>query len=159
MLITPEQIRAARALLRLDEEDLAKRAHVSVRTVQQLDTPGGAAKVPPVTVDEVCRTLESAGAEFIDRGVRRRTRTPEEVEERYRAIMAIARRSAAMQANLPRFTEDDLYDENGLWKQPCSCAFSWHRTACVFRRSPCRNRRWFWPVGAATRRHGNDWTI
>jgi transcriptional regulator with XRE-family HTH domain len=112
MVITPEQIRAARALLRMDQDELARRAHVSVVTVRRLEA--GVSKVAPQTADEVCRTLEAAGAEFIEHGVRRRKRTPEEVEARYRAIMEIAERSAATLKDAPPFTEDDLYDENGL---------------------------------------------
>lgn len=60
------------------------------------------------------QALEAAGAEFIERGVRRRNRTPDEIEARVQAILAIAAESAARQAKLPPFTEDDLYDENGL---------------------------------------------
>jgi DNA-binding transcriptional regulator YiaG len=41
MLITPDQIRAARALLRMDQEDLARRANVSVVTVRRLEAPDG----------------------------------------------------------------------------------------------------------------------
>ena len=114
MLITPDQIRAARALLRLEQDELARRANVSVVTVRRLEAPDGITKVAPGTVDEVQRALEAAGAEFIERGVRRRAWTPEEREERRRRITEIARRSAALQANLPPFTEDDLYDEDGL---------------------------------------------
>jgi hypothetical protein len=40
--------------------------------------------------------------------------TSEEVETRYRAGLAIAKRSAARLKDAPPFTEDDLYDENGL---------------------------------------------
>ena len=114
MLITPDQIRAARALLRMDQETLAHRANVSVVTVRRLEAPGGLGKVAPTTFDEVRKVLEAAGAEFVERGVRRRQRTPEEIEARVQAIMAIAAKSAARQAGLPPFTEDDLYDENGL---------------------------------------------
>jgi transcriptional regulator with XRE-family HTH domain len=114
MLITPAQVRAARALLRMEQEELARRAKVSVVTVRRLEAPGGLAKVAPGTFDEVQRALEAAGAEFIDRGVRRRQRTPEEIEAPVQAILAIAAESAARQAKLPPFTEDDLYDENGL---------------------------------------------
>jgi predicted transcriptional regulator len=114
MLITPAQIRAARALLRLEQDELARRANVSVMTVRRLEAPDGLSKVALSTVDEVQRALEAAGAEFIERGVRRRQRTPEEIEARVQAILAIAAESAAYQAKLPPFTEDDLYDENGL---------------------------------------------
>jgi transcriptional regulator with XRE-family HTH domain len=114
MLITPDQIRAARALLRMDQEELARRANVSVVTVRRLEAPDGLAKVGTGTVGEVQRALEAAGAEFIDRGVRQRAFTPEEIEARYQRITAIAARAAAEFKDAPPFTEDDLYDENGL---------------------------------------------
>lgn len=114
MLITSAQIRAARALLRLDQDELARRANVSVVTVRRLEAPDGLSKVTLGTVDEVQRALEAAGAEFIDRGVRRRQRTPEEIEARVKAILAIAEESAALLKDAPPFSEDDLYDENGL---------------------------------------------
>jgi transcriptional regulator with XRE-family HTH domain len=114
MLITPDQIRAARALLRIDQDELARRANVSVVTVRRLEAPDGLSKVSLGIFDEVQRALETAGAEFIDRGVRRRQRTPEEIEARVQAIMAIAARSAALLKDAPPFTEDDLYDKNGL---------------------------------------------
>jgi transcriptional regulator with XRE-family HTH domain len=114
MLITPEQIRAARALLRLEQDELARRANVSVVTVRRLEAANGLSKVTLGTVDEVQHALEAAGAEFIDRGVRRRQRTREEMEARYQEGLAIAKRSAARLKDAPPFTEDDLYDENGL---------------------------------------------
>jgi transcriptional regulator with XRE-family HTH domain len=114
MLITPAQIRAARALLRLEQDELARRANVSVVTVRRLEAPDGLSKVALGTVDEIQRALEAAGAEFIDRGVRRRQRTPDEIETRVQAILAIAAESAALLDDAPTFTEDDLYDENGL---------------------------------------------
>jgi hypothetical protein len=58
--------------------------------------------------------LEAAGAEFIDRGVRQRKRTPEETEAQVQRGMEIAKHSAELLKNAPPFTEDDLYDENGL---------------------------------------------
>jgi transcriptional regulator with XRE-family HTH domain len=114
MLITPDQIRAARALLRMDQEELARRANVSVVTVRRLETPGGLGKVTLGTMGEIQRALEAAGAEFLDRGVRQRAWTPEEIEARYQRMTAIAERSAAEFKDAPPFTEDDLYDENGL---------------------------------------------
>jgi transcriptional regulator with XRE-family HTH domain len=114
MLITPDQIRAARALLRMDQEELARRAHVSVVTVRRLEATNGMSKVSPGTFDEVQRALEAAGAEFIERGVRRRKRTPEEIEARVQTILAIAAECAELLKDAPPFGEDDLYDENGL---------------------------------------------
>ncbi len=114
MLITSEQIRAARALLRLEQDELAQRANVSVVTIRRLEAPDGLSKVSPSTVDEVQHALEAAGAEFVDRGVRGRSRTPEEREQLIRDAHVIAMRSAALQARLPPFSEADLYDENGV---------------------------------------------
>lgn len=114
MLITPDQIRAARALLRMDQDELARRANVSVVTVRRLEAPDGCSKVAQSTFDGVRRALEAAGAEFLEGGVKRRGFTPEEIEARYQRIKAIAERAAAEFRDAPPFTEDDLYDENGL---------------------------------------------
>ncbi len=114
MIVTPEQIRAARALLRMEQDELARRAHVSVVTIRRLETADGRTLVAPATVDGVRNVLENAGAEFIEGGVRRRQRSPEEVEAMYNGAMAIIARSAAEHAGGRQFTEDDLYDENGL---------------------------------------------
>src|SRR6516162_6201384 len=114
MLITPDQIRAARALLRMDQDELARRANVSVVTVRRLEAPDGLSKVALGTFDEVQRALEAAGAEFVERGVRHRGWTPEEIEARYQRMKAISEHSAAEFRDAPPFTEDDLYDENGL---------------------------------------------
>ncbi len=114
MIITPEQIRAARALLRLEQDELARRAQVSVITIRRLEAVDGTGRVAPATVDDVRHVLEKAGAEFIEGGVRRRPWSPEEIEARYRAIMETGKRSAELQKGLEQWTEDDLYDENGL---------------------------------------------
>ena len=115
-MVTSDQIRAARALLRLDQTQLAQRAHVSVATLRRvegsMETPRASARA----VTSIRQALEASGAEFIDNGVRRRSRrSPEEVAERVRKIMEIAHRSAKFAAENPGgFTEDELYDENGL---------------------------------------------
>lgn len=114
-MISAEQIRAARALLRMDQEELARRAHVSVVTVRRLESVDGTSKVGPEAVAEIRQALEGAGAEFLaGDGVRRRLQLSPEAEERYRAVMEIARESAEILRNCPPFTEADLYDENGL---------------------------------------------
>ena len=114
MLITPDQIRAARALLRIDHEELAQRANVSVVTVRRLEAPSGLGSMSLGTVGEVQRALEKAGPEFIERGVRRRQRTPEEIEARVQAVLQVAKRGAELLKDGPPFTEDDLYEEGGL---------------------------------------------
>jgi transcriptional regulator with XRE-family HTH domain len=114
MVISPEQIRAARALLRMDQEELARRAQVSVVTVRRLESIGGTEKVGAETVNGIRQALEDAGARFFLDGVQRRPELSPEAEERYRAAMKIAKECAAMLEGTPPFTEADLYDENGL---------------------------------------------
>src|SRR5690242_4115370 len=114
MLITPDQIRAARALLRMDQEELARRANVSVVTIRRSEAAGGMGQVGLGTFDEIRRALEAAGAEFVERGVRRRKLDEAEAATLRRDLHAIAIRSAERQAGLPAFTEGDLYDEYGL---------------------------------------------
>jgi hypothetical protein len=114
MLITPDQIRAARALLRLDQPTLAHDAGISVVTLRRLEAEDGLSKVAPGTVEEVRRVLEKAGAEFIDRGVRRCAPAPEAIDSIKREIDRIVARSAALLAQHPPLTDDELYDESGL---------------------------------------------
>jgi transcriptional regulator with XRE-family HTH domain len=71
MLITPEQIRAARALLRLDQATVAHDAGISIVTIsvvtmRRLEADDGLSRVAPATVDEVRKALEKTGIEFID---------------------------------------------------------------------------------------------
>jgi transcriptional regulator with XRE-family HTH domain len=122
-MITPPQIRAASALLRINLRDLARRAHVSVDTVRRLEAENRAAGLVPDTLIAVQRALEAAEAEFIPDGVRywrsrtpeeKRARTPEEKEALLRDLMAIAGKTAKLAADNSGFTEDDLYDENRL---------------------------------------------
>lgn len=114
MLITPAQIRAARALLRLDQTRLAQDAGISVVTLRRLESENGLSKVAPDTVAEVRRVLEKAGAEFIDRGVRRSVRAPETIKAVKRDIDRIVARSVALRQHYPHLTDDELYDETGL---------------------------------------------
>lgn len=115
-MVTADQLRAARALLGLDQTGLAKRARVSLATLRRAERVNGKLPASERAVAAIQQALENAGAEFIEGGVRcRRKRSPEEVAERVRRIMEIAEHSAKLQAQYPGgFTEDDLYDENGL---------------------------------------------
>lgn len=114
-MIHPAQIRAARAWLRLDQAELAKRADVPVTTVHRLESEEGADAVTPEALQRIQRALEGAGIEFTDDGLRRpRRRTPEEIERIAREAMAIGARVAALPVIDPDFDQDDLYDENGL---------------------------------------------
>ena len=115
-MITANQIRAARALLRLDQSELARRAGVSLATLRRAERGAENAHVSTRGAMSIQHALESAGAEFIDNGVRyKQRRTPEDVAERVRKIMEISHQSAKLIAQNPGgFSEDDLYDENGL---------------------------------------------
>lgn len=112
-MISSEQIRAARALLRLNQGELARRARVSAATIRRLEAAGGAAKVGEDTVAAVQTELEKAGAEFIADGVRHRPPVKDREAIR-RRLLEIAEESAAMLAGRAVFSDDDLYDEHGL---------------------------------------------
>ncbi len=114
MLITPEQIRAVRALLRLDQAELARDAGISVITLRRLEDRHGLSKVAPATVDVVRRVLEKAGAEFIDRGVRHSVPAPETIQSIKDDVDRIVARSGALLDKYPPMTDAELYDENGL---------------------------------------------
>jgi transcriptional regulator with XRE-family HTH domain len=116
MPVTPDQFRAARALLALDQSEVARRAHVSIATLRRVEGSSEKPRASMRAIKSIQHALEAAGAEFIDNGVRRRSRrSPEEIEARVRRIMEIAHESAKLLEQYPGgFTEEDLYDENGL---------------------------------------------
>ncbi len=114
MEITPEQIRAARALLHIEQADLAKRAHVSVVTIRRLEGADGRERVSPVILDGVRHVLEQAGAEFIQNGVRQRRAPTPDVQSLFEDLRTISLRSAARLQGHEPLTDADLYDENGL---------------------------------------------
>jgi predicted transcriptional regulator len=114
MLITPEQIRAARALLRIDQATLAHDAGISLITLRRLEDRHGLSKVAPSTVDAVRRVLEKAGAEFIDRGVRRGMPAPATIQAIENDIDQIVARGSAILAKQPPLTDGELYDKTGV---------------------------------------------
>jgi DNA-binding XRE family transcriptional regulator len=111
-MITSEQIRAARALLRIEQDELARRAHVSATTIRRIEAVNGVDQVSRITIGNVKHSLEEAGAEFIDAGVRRRATLDKDTT--YRTLRAIAEQSAKLYEGLAPITDADLYDENGL---------------------------------------------
>ncbi len=113
MDVTPDQIRAARALLRLEQAELAHRAHISVATIRRLET-NHRQRVAPVTLAGVRLALEQAGAEFIPDGVRRRRAARPDASALYEDLRAISLRSAARLRGRELLTDADLYDEDGL---------------------------------------------
>jgi len=78
-MITSEQVRAARALLRWEQKDLADSCGVSLPSIKRLETQRGELAAQPRTVDAIRSALESAGIIIIDQngygpGVRLRDR-------------------------------------------------------------------------------------
>ncbi|ODT47080.1 hypothetical protein [Devosia sp. 63-57] len=68
MSITPEQIRAARAVTRMEQGELAQRAGVSLGTVKRLEGVEGTANAQEATIASVRKALEEAGVSFIADG-------------------------------------------------------------------------------------------
>jgi DNA-binding transcriptional regulator YiaG len=64
-MITGVQIRAARFALRLSAQELAKRAKVSLPTIQRFEQVDGVPPSRSSTLIDVRRALEAAGIEFI----------------------------------------------------------------------------------------------
>jgi len=105
MTVTSEQIRAARALLRLEQDELARRARVAVVTIRRIEAADGPGRVSAATLDGVRQVLESAG--------RRQPPRPD-ADALYRDLKAISRDSAARLTGHVVLTDADLYDEDGL---------------------------------------------
>jgi transcriptional regulator with XRE-family HTH domain len=63
-LITSEQIRAARALLRWEQRNLAEVSGVSLPSIKRLETSPGNLSAQPRTIDALRAALEAAGVQF-----------------------------------------------------------------------------------------------
>lgn len=66
MTLTAEQIRAARAMLRMEQTQLAERSGVSVETIKRLEGGRGPLKAQYETLKNIRTACEFAGIEFID---------------------------------------------------------------------------------------------
>jgi len=64
-VITSEQIRAARALLRWEQRNLADASKVSLPSIKRLETVPGPLAAQERTVAALRTALEAAGVEFI----------------------------------------------------------------------------------------------
>lgn len=64
-MIHPEQIRAARSLLDMNQSELAERANVGVATVKRIEASSDALRVTVETLLRLQRALEIAGVMFI----------------------------------------------------------------------------------------------
>ena len=66
-MISVEQIKAARILLHLDQAELARRAEVSLPTVQRMENPKlGPERSSLRIVQAIKGALEASGIEFLD---------------------------------------------------------------------------------------------
>ena len=64
-MLTSELIRAARALLRWEQRDLAEASKVSLPSIKRLETQRGPLAAQQRTVKALKTALETAGVEFI----------------------------------------------------------------------------------------------
>lgn len=67
-MLTPAQLRAARALVGWTRDDLAAKSGVAAVTVKGFELLGADSKIS--TLNKMRRALEAAGIEFIDEGGR-----------------------------------------------------------------------------------------
>lgn len=64
-MITSEQIRAGRSLLRMTVAELANLSGVGVATIKRMEAFSGIPQVQTRTLDLICKALNAAGVEFI----------------------------------------------------------------------------------------------
>jgi transcriptional regulator with XRE-family HTH domain len=81
-MITAEQIRAARALLRWSAQDLADSSGIGFRTIQRFESESGIPGSRSKNLMTIRKVFESAGVAFIDQngggpGVRLKAPLPE----------------------------------------------------------------------------------
>jgi predicted transcriptional regulator len=67
-MITASQLRAARALLGIDQSVLAKRAKLSLPTIQRMETSNGLIRGNVGSLVKVMQALENLGVELISEG-------------------------------------------------------------------------------------------
>ena len=64
-MLSSHQIRAARAILRLDQAELAKAANVSLETIKRVEAMEEELKIRLDTLTKIQSALEKGGVEFI----------------------------------------------------------------------------------------------
>jgi predicted transcriptional regulator len=67
-MITAPQLRAARALLGIDQVVLAERAQLSVPTIQRMEASDGLIRGNVDSLTKVVRALEDLGIELVSEG-------------------------------------------------------------------------------------------
>jgi len=68
-VITSDQVRAARAMLRWEQKLLAKQSGVSLATIKRIEARTGEVTANKPTVDAIVRAFTSAGLVFVGGGV------------------------------------------------------------------------------------------
>jgi predicted transcriptional regulator len=63
--LTSEQLRAARMLVRWNQQDLASASRVSLATIKRLEAKPGQIEALGLTMDAILRALDNAGVELI----------------------------------------------------------------------------------------------
>jgi hypothetical protein len=67
-MVTAQQLRAARALLAIDQIELAERAQLSLPTIQRMETSSGLIRGNVHSLMRVIEALEALGVELIGEG-------------------------------------------------------------------------------------------
>jgi len=67
-MITAPQLRAARALLGIDQPTLAQRADLSLPTIQRMEASGGLIRGNVDSLTKVVQALEDMGVELVGEG-------------------------------------------------------------------------------------------
>ena len=70
-MITASQLRAARALLGIDQKTLAERARLSLPTIQRMEASDGVIRGNVDSLTKVVQALDNLGIELIGDGVKR----------------------------------------------------------------------------------------
>ena len=69
-MITGAQLKAARALLAIDQKELARLSGVSLPTIQRMEASAGVVRAVVESLDKVATALNTAGVELIAAGAR-----------------------------------------------------------------------------------------
>lgn len=69
-MITAGQMRAARALLGIDQRQLAEMSGVSLPTIQRMEASDGVVRAVVDSLDKVVKAINEAGVELIAAGAR-----------------------------------------------------------------------------------------
>jgi len=69
-MITGAQMKAARALLGIDQKELARLSGVSVPTIQRMEASDGIVRAVVDSLEKVVNAINAAGVELIQAGAR-----------------------------------------------------------------------------------------